>query len=112
LLPTGDIAKIAAFETAVSVENSNFDYFAYTIALERVFTPRFGGKTDEARVQDLASKLEGKLAGYEAILSKQKYLAGDELTLADLYHLPYGSMLAPQGFTFLEDSSKFPNVAR
>ncbi|KAF8595199.1 hypothetical protein BDV93DRAFT_564643 [Ceratobasidium sp. AG-I] len=30
--------------------------------------------------------------GYERILSKQKYLAGDTFTLADLFHLPYGKM--------------------
>jgi glutathione S-transferase len=71
-----------------------------------------GLTTNEELVKNLATSLEGKLAGYEAILKKHKYLAGDEVTLADLYHLPYGSMLAPQGFTWLEDSSKFPNVAR
>jgi glutathione S-transferase len=58
-----------------------------------------------------------KMDGYERILSKQKYLAGDvrcvasraealesnlylqNFTLADLFHLPYGNMvsqLAPE----------------
>jgi glutathione S-transferase len=112
LLPTGDQKKVALFEQAASIETSNFDPFASGIASQRVFIPARGGKTDEVRVGELATTLEGKLAGYEKILSKQKYLAGDEITLADLFHLPYGSMLAPQGFKFLEDSEKFPNVAR
>jgi glutathione S-transferase len=112
LLPTGDAHKAALFEQAASIESSNFDPFASGITAQRVFVPRRGGTTDEARVAELAKTLEGKLAGYEAILSKQKYLAGDELTLADLFHLPYGTFLAPQKFTFLEDEAKFPHVAR
>jgi glutathione S-transferase len=77
-----------------------------------VFAPLRGVATDEARVTELATTLEGKIAGYEAILGKTRYLAGDELTLADLFHLPYGVYLAQQKFTFLEDEAKFPNVAR
>jgi glutathione S-transferase len=112
LLPTGDAHKAALFEQAVSVEASNFDPFASGITSQRVFAPMFGRKTDEARVTELATTLEGKMAGYEAILAKHRYLAGDELTLADLFHLPYGSFLAPQKFGFLEDEVKYPNVAR
>jgi hypothetical protein len=36
-----------------------------------------GLKTDEARTQEHIEKLNGKLDAYEAILSKQKYLAGN-----------------------------------
>ena len=36
-----------------------------------------GGATNEAHVEYLAATLDQKLDGYEAILSKQKYLAGD-----------------------------------
>ncbi len=36
-----------------------------------------GGKTDAARVEQLTSTLEQKLAAYEVILGKHKYLAGD-----------------------------------
>lgn len=35
-----------------------------------------------------------------------------EVTIADLFHLTYGSMLAPLGINALEDASKRPNVAR
>jgi glutathione S-transferase len=72
----------------------------------------FGQTTNEELVTQLAKSLEGKMSGYEAILSKHKYLAGDEITLADLFHLPYGVFLAPQKFTYLEDEAKYPNVAR
>lgn len=35
-----------------------------------------------------------------------------EITIADLFHLTYGSMLAPLGINALEDASKRPNLAR
>jgi hypothetical protein len=37
----------------------------------------YGKKTDEALVEEYTKKLSMKLDGYEAILSKQKYLAGE-----------------------------------
>jgi glutathione S-transferase len=112
LLPTGDARKAALFEQAESIEVSNFTPSASGITFQRVVVPRMGRPTDEALVAALAKTLEGKLAGYEAILSKQKYLAGDEITLADLSHLPHGAFMAQLGFNFLEDEAKFPHVAR
>jgi glutathione S-transferase len=47
------------------------------ISYEKVVKPRFGQQTNEALVAELVARLEIKLNGYEAILSKQKYLAGD-----------------------------------
>ncbi|KAI0789600.1 glutathione S-transferase [Abortiporus biennis] len=95
-----------------SYEASNFDPFASGIAAERVFKPMKGFATDEKVVASYTATLEGKLDAYEKILSKQKYLAGDDVTLADLFHLPYGTMLAPQGVDVLENAEKRPNVVR
>lgn len=36
-----------------------------------------GVKGDDARAEEYSNTLEEKLKGYEAILSKQKYLAGN-----------------------------------
>ena len=36
----------------------------------------FGGKTDDAVVAALKESLDGKLAAYDVILGKTKYLAG------------------------------------
>jgi glutathione S-transferase len=44
------------------------------------------GAADVAREAFMKS-----LDGYERILSKQKYIAGDGLTLADLFHVPITS---------------------
>lgn len=76
--------------------------------------------------------LSDKLDAYDVILSKQKYLAGNaslssyldslslslieavqqECTLADLFHLPYGTMITSIGINFLVDEQKRPHVAR
>ncbi|KIY44818.1 glutathione S-transferase [Fistulina hepatica ATCC 64428] len=111
LIPT-DLKALGHFEQAASIEYSNFDPFASGVVSERVFKPRKGlGPTDEAKVSALLQTLNTKLDAYDKILSKQKYLAGDEITLADLFHLPYGTMLTATGCDFLTSKSK-PNVAR
>jgi glutathione S-transferase len=112
LLPRGDERAAALFEQALSVESSNFDPYVKTIVFQRVFGPDWGKPTNEPRVQAAAQALEGKLQGYERILAAQRYLAGDEVTLADLIHLPWGMYLASQGFGWLEDAETYPNVTR
>jgi hypothetical protein len=67
------------------------------------------GATDEAIVQQHLTSLDTNLAVYETILSKQKYLAGDEFTLADLFHLPHGAKAAPLKLQSVVD--KYPHVA-
>jgi len=109
LIPT-ELKARAKFEQAASIEYSNFDPIASGIANEKVFKQFRGEVTDEKRVEQLLGQLEGKLDGYEVILGKQKYLAGDNVTVADLFHLPYGSMVFEQlGYGNLD---KRPNVKR
>jgi glutathione S-transferase len=102
------------------------------ISYEKLFKPFSGKQTNETLVTELIARLEIKLDGYEAILSKQKYLAGDvshartllswrgilligflllqEVTLADLFHLPYGSLVFHN--LQLGNLDKRPNVKR
>jgi glutathione S-transferase len=75
-VPT-DPRAVAKFEQAASIEYAQFDPIASVISYEKVVKPRFGQQTNEALVAELVARLEIKLNGYEAILSKQKYLAGD-----------------------------------
>ena len=58
------------------------------IAVEKVFKLYRGGVTDEKRVEELLGQLESKLDGYEVILGKQKYLAGDVRASSFLKHVP------------------------
>lgn len=108
LLPT-DPTAIAFFEQAASIETSNYEPFVSGLAWELKFTMWFGGKTDEARAKSLQGQLSAKLDVYDAILGKQKYLAGNDITLADLFHLPYGAVILDIG---LDEFSSRPNVAR
>jgi len=95
-----DLKAYGLFEQAASIEGSYFDGPASGIAFEKVFKPmKKMGATDEATVQKLGAQLDTALAGYEKILSKQPYLAGNEITVADLFHLPYGKMAKDLGFS-------------
>lgn len=42
-----------------------------------VFVSSIGKEVNKEHVAEQMTKLEGKLDGYEAMLSKHKYLAGD-----------------------------------
>ncbi|KAJ7120997.1 thioredoxin-like protein [Mycena epipterygia] len=105
----------ALFEQAMSVEAFNFDPSVGGILIEQLFKPFAGLTPDEGQVTILTGKLEIKLAAYERILSKTKYLAGDEVTLADLFHVPYLTLFSAAKidvFTNDEKAKKWPNVVR
>jgi glutathione S-transferase len=68
---------LAKFEQAASVEYAQFDPVVATISYEKLFKTFSGKQTNETLVTELIARLEIKLDGYEAILSKQKYLTGD-----------------------------------
>uniref|UniRef100_A0A0W0F762 glutathione transferase n=1 Tax=Moniliophthora roreri TaxID=221103 RepID=A0A0W0F762_MONRR len=105
----------ALYEQAASVESFNFDALASKAVYENVFKNvllfrRRGGVPDAQIFNSLIEALDAKLKAFEVILGKQKYLAGDEITLADLFHLPYGSMLSVAGSDIM--SKQGPNVTR
>ncbi|KAF8806028.1 glutathione S-transferase [Phlegmacium glaucopus] len=108
LLPTGLEAN-ALFQQAVCVETSHFNEHALA-AVKEVFVKRHQGQTPDQEVfEKHIADLSGKLDVYDKILSKQKYLVGDEISLVDLYHLPIGSVLAIAGSNVMESK---PNVDR
>ncbi len=69
-----------------------------------------GLEADDAQVKKHLTALGGRLDVYDKILSKQKYIAGDEFSLADIFHLPYGVKLYQAGYGDMIDSR--PNVKR
>ncbi|KAF8806030.1 glutathione S-transferase [Phlegmacium glaucopus] len=108
LLPTGLEAN-ALFQQAVCVEASHFHPHALEAAKE-IYLKRIKGLTpDQAIVDKHIADLSSKLDVYDNILSKQKYLVGDEITLVDLYHIPVGYWLASLGNNIMESK---PNVDR
>lgn len=52
------------------------------------FAPRMKIKQDERLIRQSEEKLKKVLDVYEKRLGENRYLAGDEFTLADLSHLP------------------------
>ncbi|KAK0446094.1 glutathione S-transferase [Armillaria borealis] len=109
LIPTDDLKKIALFEQAASVEQSSFDPYATAVGMEKIIKPRKGIQANEVTVEAALTSLSAKLDAYDVILAKQKYLAGDDVTLADLFHIPWGVLLAVGGSDIMESK---PNVAR
>ena len=66
------------------------------------------GPPDKARVAQAEADLEQVFAYYNEVLAKQKFLAGDDLSLVDLFHLPNGAALKAFGYKGVFE--KFPNV--
>ncbi|KAG7089078.1 hypothetical protein E1B28_010787 [Marasmius oreades] len=106
-----DVKAVGLYDQAVSVETANFSTIAGRAVFENMFKQMVTGQQPDPVVfNGLIKQLEEKLKVYEVILGKQKYLAGDELTLADLFHLPYGHRLAAFGSDVM--SRQGPNVTR
>ncbi|KAK7054513.1 hypothetical protein VNI00_003711 [Paramarasmius palmivorus] len=105
-----DLKAVALFEQAASVEQSSFDLYAGQATWENIFKKMVGQTPDPKVFEQAISALEQNLKGYEVILGKHKYLAGDELTIIDLFHLPYGSLLSSAGSDIM--SRQGPNVTR
>ncbi|KAJ7101264.1 glutathione S-transferase [Mycena belliarum] len=106
LIPT-DLKANAIFEQAASAELTNFDPPASQLVYELVLKKTLGGgETDPKTVEEQLAILEAKLSAYDVILGKTKYLAGDSITLADLFHVPYALLLGNDIMT------RKPNVAR
>ncbi|KAF9244438.1 glutathione S-transferase [Melanogaster broomeanus] len=104
LIPT-DLQAKALFEQASSIEITNFDNFAGPLVVEKFFNP-----PTKPGLLNTLQLLNAKMDAYEVILGKQKYLAGETLTLADLQHLPLGRLLCTAGLADVFSSR--PNVAR
>lgn len=84
-----DLKKRALMEQWISVETSNFTVPAMKIIYQRIFHPMRGLPVDAAAVEEGRTALGRCLDIMETQLGKTKYVAGDELTLADIGYLPY-----------------------
>ncbi|KIM22232.1 hypothetical protein M408DRAFT_323893 [Serendipita vermifera MAFF 305830] len=114
LLPgdTSDLKAMAILDQAISIETSNFDPHAGGIMKEKTFKKWAGQEADPIFVAKSEEGMVGKLDGFEKLLAKQKYMAGDSLTFVDFHYLPYGTGLEKLGYDYLTNESKYPNIAR
>ncbi|KAJ7775494.1 glutathione S-transferase [Mycena metata] len=111
LLPTGLQAK-AIFEQAASVESSNFAPAFLKVVREALVKPRHGLPVDHAVIDETLVALAEKLDAYEAILDKQKFAAGNEFSLVDIFYLMYAPLLASRAGIDVMTKAERPNVTR
>lgn len=72
---------------------------------------RFRGlDANEDLVKKHLAELDSTLAVYNEILARQSYIAGDNFSVVDIFHLPYGSLAKVGGAKGIFD--KYPNVTR
>ncbi|KAJ6535298.1 glutathione S-transferase [Mycena vulgaris] len=109
LLPTTLEGK-ALFEQAASIEFATFFPKILNVSMEGLYKKRIGQPVDEAVLAQAVSEISEKLDVYEVILGKQKFLAGNEFTLADLFHLYFAPMVVDAGIDIM--AGKGPNVTR
>ncbi|CAO2172657.1 unnamed protein product [Urochloa humidicola] len=86
LLPATASAKL---ETWLEVESHHFYPNASPLVFQQLVKPMLGGAPDPVVVDKHAHQLAKVLDVYEDHLAKNKYLAGDEFSLADANHMSY-----------------------
>ncbi|KAH7886511.1 glutathione S-transferase [Phlebopus sp. FC_14] len=85
---TSDVHALGKFEMTCSIEYSQFSPVVDRLMKEVIFKKAQGLTVDETVEKTLKTILEQKLDVYDQILAKQRYLAGENVTLADLFHVP------------------------
>ncbi|ESQ41705.1 hypothetical protein EUTSA_v10014654mg [Eutrema salsugineum] len=70
------------------VEVHYFNVLAHPIVMNLVIKPKLGEECDLNLVEELKKKLEVVLDVYDNRLSSNRFLGGDEFTMADLTHMP------------------------
>ncbi|KAF5350661.1 hypothetical protein D9756_008527 [Leucocoprinus leucothites] len=105
-----DLEKRALVDSAMYAEAFQHFNFGGNMVFEVLNKRFFNLPTDEKDVEFRKKNLFATYDTYERILSKQKYIAGDELTVADLAHIPVSYRLTHEaGLDFTEGR---PNVKR
>jgi len=83
----------AVVEQWLEVESQYYGPYVYNVVYQLIFAPKVGVPQDQALIEKSAEKLGEVLDVYEERLSKSKYLAGNNFSLADLSHLPFTEYL-------------------
>ncbi|KAJ7157969.1 glutathione S-transferase [Mycena crocata] len=113
LIPSDPKAH-ALFEQAAAVEVAEFDPSAAVAVREMVMKPMFGMPNDLEEAKKALTVFGAKLDAYDVTLAKQRYVAGESLTLADLFHIPCAPLLAKGGSDIMTYVARWYNelVAR
>lgn len=87
LYGTNPVEK-ASIDQWLEAEGQSFSPPSSALVFQLTFAPRMKIKQDGGLVRQSEEKLKKVLDVYEKRLGENRYLAGDEFTLADLSHLP------------------------
>lgn len=88
LPPLSDLIARAVFDQAESAEASYFSPSAGAISFEKFAKPLMGLTADEEVVAQERQKLQEYFNIIDEILTRQEYLAGNDYSLVDIYHIP------------------------
>ncbi|TVU17846.1 hypothetical protein EJB05_33906 [Eragrostis curvula] len=86
LLGIGNMERSATVDVWLEVEAHQFHPSAIAIVRECIGAPLRGRACDQAVVDENVSKLRAVLEVYEARLGRHRYLAGNNVSIADLNH--------------------------
>jgi glutathione S-transferase len=109
LIPTDDPKAYALFDQATFTHLAHFNDPAFGLFFQLIVTKFIGKTADEEKVKELKATLNASFDVYEKILGKQQYLAGKQISLADIAHIPLIGALFDAGVNFGEGR---PAVAR
>ena len=73
----------------MEVEAHKFDSPSLVILRQIIVIPKYGKAPDKQVIETEMERLGKVLDVYEERLSKSKYLAGENYSLADLHHIPH-----------------------
>lgn len=111
LLPQ-DVHKQGMVEQAISVEYSYYDKAVHKLISELMFKAFHGASPDPVKVEEACKEIVGVLDVYEKILDGQDYIANNEFSIADIFHLPTTHYaLKTEKKDLFNDPSR-PNVTR
>ena len=99
-LQPSDVARRAQMAQATGLLDSYaYRCWVWDIYVERVGVPKRGGVSDEAKIAAAVTRGSTCAAALEAILGDRPFLAGPDLSLADLHAAPMIGYLvrAPEG---------------
>jgi glutathione S-transferase len=90
------------------VESFGYSCMITKLVMNRVVAPMIGGKPDEAAIKESLPSIELCLKEFERLMGNDKFLAGDKLSLADLFLIPVYDYLAqtPEGQEVLKPHGK------
>ncbi|KAL6882119.1 hypothetical protein ACP4OV_011591 [Aristida adscensionis] len=89
LLREGDLEGSAKVDVWLEVEAHHMEPTLWPIILNCIIAQYVGRERDQAVVDESLAKLGRLLEAYDARLSAAAYLAGDEVTAADLCHVGF-----------------------